>query len=314
MLFLFLLSGVVWWFLGPVEKSGEIKVFVVPQYDFSFNLVDSLYQQKLIRNKKAFEFLKDNFFKDKDIKQGGYNLSSSMNSFEILQKITGKQDLFWFKISFCARKEQIGEKLAETLGWDDQKLNQWNNTFSDPTSPYFEGVYYPDTYLLPVDESGSEIAERFIDRFNQEFEPLSNKFLEKNIKWTTALKIASLVEREAAGTSDMGIIAGVIWNRLNQGMRLQIDSTMQYTYGKNDDGTWWGPIDLEQKRNESPYNTYLHEGLPPTPICSPSIDAIKAVLNPEETDCLFYLHDSARQIHCAATYEEHKQNIEKYLR
>lgn len=314
LLILFIGFGVLWYFIGPVDKNNEEQVFVVPQYDFSFDPTTDLYQKKLIKNKWAFELLRDNFFEGKDIKPGGYKLSSSMNSYQILKKITDKQDFFWFKISFCARREQIGEKLSETLGWGDEDLDKWNSAYKKLGSDYSEGVYYPDTYLLPVDESGDQIAMRFINRFNEKIAPYSNELLEKNIKWTTALKIASLIAREAAGTADDNLISGIIWNRLDQGMRLQIDSTMQYTYGKNEDGTWWGPIDLDQKLSESPYNTYLHKGLPPTPICSPDIDAIVSVLEPTETDCLFYLHDSAKQIHCAKTYAEHKSNIVKYLK
>jgi len=97
------------------------------------------------------------------------------------------------------------------------------------------------------------------------------------------------------------------------GMPLQIDATMQYTLGKNKDGRWWGAIDINEKQSDSPYNSYLHKGLPPTPICSPNIDYIEAALNPDETPCLFYLHDRSGQIHCAETYEGHLKNIDKYL-
>jgi len=111
----------------------------------------------------------------------------------------------------------------------------------------------------------------------------------------------------------MHLISGIIWNRLNTGMPLQIDATMQYTRGKNSEGSWWGSVDIREKQSDSPYNTYLYKGLPPTPICSPGIDYIEAALNPEPTDCLFYLHDSTGQIHCAKTYTQHKLNILKYL-
>ena len=88
---------------------------------------------------------------------------------------------------------------------------------------------------------------------------------------------------------------------------------MQYTRGKKPDGSWWGSIDLAQENLDSPYNTYLYKGLPPTPICSPSMTSIETVLNPEQTDCLYYLHDKNREIHCAKTYAQHKQNILLYL-
>lgn len=298
---------------GPVADSETVKTFTIPQEQYGFDIPGSLKEQGLIKNQKAFQFLLTNFALGKEIKSGGYRLSPSMNSWDILKKITGKPDFVWFTIASCQRKEQIGEKLAKALEWDSTKLSLWNNLYSTKNSQYFEGVYYPDTYLLPYDETPDQIAQRFINNFNQKFQPLSDAYIAKNIKWTTGLKIASLIAREAAGKSDMPLISGIIWNRLNEGIPLQIDATMQYTLGKRSDGSWWGPVDLEEKQSDSPYNSYKVKGLPPTPICSPNIDAIEAALNPEETDCIFYLHDDLGQIHCAKTYEEHLSNIRKYL-
>jgi len=307
----FFISSLAWAYFGPSRESSEIIIFIIPQEKGTFNLTDSLYDQKVIKNKKGFEFLQNNFFKNIEIKSGGYKISQNLNAWQVIKKITSKQDLMWVNVFYCPRKEQVGEKLAETLGWNDSKLAEWNNLNSN--TDYFEGVYYPDTYLIPPDESVKEVAQRFIDRFNQKFVPFSEEYISKNIKWTTGIKIASLVAREAAGREDAKIISGIIWNRLNQDMRLQIDATMQYTLGKNENGSWWGNISLKEKQSDSPYNSYKNTGLPPTPICSPNIDFIEAALNPEETDCIFYLHDSTRQIHCAKTYKEHKENIVKYL-
>lgn len=303
-----------WFFMGPVGESKNLEVFVVPEDQTGFDFAGTLANQKLIKNQKVFQILLNNFAIGKGIKSGGYRLSQSMNSWEIFKKITSKPDLFWVTISFCPRKEQIGEKLAGILGWDQTKLDEWNNVYASKTSEYFEGVYYPDTYLLPADESPSQIAQRFINNFNAKFAPYSAQAADKNIKWTTVLKIASLIAREAAGPKDMGIISGIIWNRLNSGMALQIDATMQYTLGKNAGGSWWGTIDLTEKQSDSPYNSYKNKGLPPTPICSPNIDAIAAAINPEETDCLFYLHDATGEIHCAKTYAGHLKNIQDYLK
>ncbi|MCL5073503.1 MAG: endolytic transglycosylase MltG [Actinobacteria bacterium] len=314
LLLIFVPLFIGWSLLGPVGGSNKLQVFIVPEDEETFTVVDSLFEQKLIKNKEAFQFLLNNFAKDKEIKSGGYKLSQEMNAWQILTKITGKQDLLWVTISSCLRKEQIGEKLADKLGWDKEELNKWNTIYTNTKPEYFEGVYYPDTYLLPIDESGKEIAQRFINRFNEKFAPLADKYVQKNIRWTTGLKIASLIAREAAGLSDMKLVSGIIWNRLDKGMPLQIDATMQYTLGKNSKGNWWGPVDISEKQNESPYNSYLNKGLPPTPICSPNINYIEAALNPEETDCLFYLHDKYREIHCAKTYKEHLVNIQKYLK
>lgn len=303
-----------WIIFGPAGKSSDFKTFVVPQDTKEFIIESELYKQKLINNPKTFRFLlKTNVF-GKEIKPGGYLLSNNMNMFKILAKITGKQDLLWFKLSYCPRKEQAGEYLAELLNWNSDQVNEWNNLYKNDKPEYFEGVYYPDTYLIPVSESPAQIAQRLINRYEEKFAPLSDKFISENVRWTTGLKIASLIAREAGGENDIKLISGIIWNRLNTGMRLQIDATMQYTLGKKADGSWWGPVSISEKLNESAYNTYLHEGLPPTPICSPSIEYMEAALYPEETDCLFYLHDKDRQIHCAKTYAGHLRNIEEFLK
>ncbi|MFC1625865.1 endolytic transglycosylase MltG [Patescibacteria group bacterium] len=311
--FVLSLLVVAWIFLGPTRSSDQVEVFVVPQGKIDFDAVHELGEQKFIKSEGAFRFILDTFFIGKFIEPGGYRLGQNMNAWQVLKKVTAKPDLVWVTISFCARKEQVGEKLAEALGWNQEVLDEWSVLYKSDKSEYFEGVYYPDTYLIPTDESEVEVAQRFINRFNEKFTPLADEFIARNIKWTTGLKIASLIAREAAGTGDMKLISGIIWNRLDKGMLLQIDATMQYTLGKNEDGGWWGNINLDQKQSDSPYNSYRVKGLPPTPICSPSIDAIDAALNPEETECLYYLHDKGKEIHCAKTYEEHKENIEEYL-
>lgn len=275
--------------------------------------MEKLEEGKFIKKNKVLEYYLNTFVFFADVKPGGYKLRKDMWALDVFKKINGKQDLVWISYSSCLRKEQIGEILASELGWDKEALEKWNNVYTNLSSEYFEGVYYPDTYLIPVDEKREQVAKRLINRFNEKFAPLADKYIAANIRWVTGIKIASLIAREAAGKSDMNLISGIIWNRLNKGMPLQIDATMQYTLGKNSQGKWWGAIDLKEQKKDSPYNSYLHKGLPPTPICSPNIDYIEAALNPEETDCLFYLHDNFKQIHCSATYEEHLKNIKKYL-
>ena len=295
-----------WYYFGPVSDSKETIIFIIPKNQTGFDLVQKLEDGKFIKKNKVLELYINTFIYFNEIKSGGYKLSKNMWALDVFKKINSKPDLVWVTWSSCLRKEQIGEILAEGLGWNSKELDKWNKLD-------FEGVYYPDTYLIPIDESGEQVAKRLINRFNEKFAPLADKYVEANIRWVTGLKIASLISREAAGRSDMKLISGIIWNRLDKGMPLQIDATMQYTLGKNSEGKWWGSINIKEKQNDSPYNSYLHKGLPPTPICSPNIDYIDAALNPEETDCLFYLHDNFKQIHCAVTYEDHLENIKKYL-
>lgn len=301
----------VWSMTRPVKKISESIVFVVPREKNEFVLSKELEKQQLVRSAFWYEVFSTLRGKNSAIVSGGYRLSPSMTMWQVMNKFSDHPDLVWITIREGLRKEQIGESLALQLGWTDTQLAEWNRVHEDDIE-YKEGVYYPDTYLLPLYETPTQIAQRFLDKFNEKIAPLLPQFAAKNIKWTTGVKIASLIQREAAGPDDMKVISGIIWKRLEIGMKLEIDATMQYTKGKVND-KWWGSIDLAEKQSDSPYNTYNIVGLPPTPISNPSVDAIEAALYPEETDCIFYLHDHTQQIHCAKTYSEHKENITKYL-
>lgn len=301
------------YFYGPVEKNDEVLTFIVPQNNIKFDLIEELHNKGIIKNKNASRKMYSIIYNNFHIKEGGYYLNKNMYTWQIFNIIKkNKPDLVWINIKFCPRKEQVGELLRNNLNWNDRDLEVWNKLYEG--QDYFEGVYYPDTYLIPINESPEKVAKRLISRFENNIVNFSKDLEEKNVSWLTALKIASLVARESGSTSDAKIVSSVIWNRLNEDMRLQIDATMQYTKGKNENGSWWGNISLEEKRSNSLYNTYKHKGLPPTPICSPNIAFIEAAINPEKTDCLFYLHDENRNIHCSKTYEEHVDNINKYLK
>ena len=158
-----------WMLFGPAGTSKEIEVFVVPEKEDGYDAAAALFEKKFIKNTKAFQFLIDSFAKDKEIKPGGYRLSQNMTAWQVLKRITGRQDLVWVTISYCPRKEQVGEKLAGALGWSQEELDKWTTVYTNTKPEYFEGVYYPDTYLIPVDESGTQIAQRFINRFNDKF-------------------------------------------------------------------------------------------------------------------------------------------------
>ena len=291
------------------QRNAEEERIVVNSTTTTTELISKLKEQGYIRNIWAFKFA----LKNGEIRPGGYKISKSMNAWKMAKILTSEPYMKWVVIPEGLRKEQIAEILTKELNWNEQQKSDWIKKYTAMKSDYIEGVYFPDTYLIPKDENGLEIAQRFVNKFNEEFAPYSDKFTQANIKWTTALKIASLIQREAGSKDDMPLIAGIIWNRLSKDMKLEIDATLQYARGDTGN-SWWSPINVLDKQTDSPYNTYLNKGLPPHPICNPGIDAIDAVLNPTETDCLYYLHDSNRQIHCAVTYEEHKANIEKYLK
>ena len=331
---------------APPQEVGEAERFVVPRDVSTSDVVEKLVTEGFVKETWAF-----NAIHREAILPGAYRLSKDMGAFAISNILKEEPYMKWVVIPEGYRKEQIAELLAEVLGWNEQEKNSWVNTHTSQAFEEVEGVYFPDTYLIPVDESPEEVADRLRARFNEAFQPYLEEALRQNIRWTTLLKIASLVEREAAGAHDMPLVAGVLWNRLLNDQKLDIDATVQYardtrlayendpcenpdSYARDVENNlcfnpdvlqpsahyrglkqWWAPITSEDIRSiDSLYNTYLYKGLPPHPIANPGRRAIEAVLFPEETDCFFYLHSDDGNIHCAVTYEEHRENIERYLR
>lgn len=214
------------------------------------------------------------------------------------------------------RNGEIADRVAKILLWTDkEKLAFLDAAPKDDNGP-MEGFFMPGSYWVSIDASGKDVAEQMLAEFNKQVgdKVLANTQTKKSaqkINLETAVRIASIIQREAAGPKDMNLISGVIWNRLFKGMSLGMDATLQYAKGSSTD--WWPTVLSADKKIDSPYNTYSNMGLPPTAISNISIDALKAAYAPQKTDCMYYLHDNNRQIHCSKTYEQHKNNIQTYL-
>lgn len=308
-IFLVFISYIV--FFQIAEKGAETERFVIPLKSDKLT-VSVLKSQGFVKN--SFGFSLAVLFRGVGVVEpGAYKISKSMSAWQIAEVLRNEPYMKWVVIPEGFRKEEIAELFVKNLNWSEEAKNKWINIYTAEDSDHKEGVYFPDTYLIPVDEAPLDVAKRLRARFEEKFAPYAEEAVEENVKWTTLVKLASLVQREANGKEDMSLIAGILWNRLLKDMRLEVDATLQYVRGDLGDG-YWAPVSKEDKQIESPYNTYKNKGLPPTPICNPGLFAIEAALHPASTTCLYYLHDGSGEIHCSDTYEGHKQNIEKYLK
>ncbi|MFZ2523438.1 MAG: endolytic transglycosylase MltG [Minisyncoccia bacterium] len=207
------------------------------------------------------------------------------------------------------RKEEIAEIMANKLGWNSFQKDQFINAHLALNSENLEGHYFPKTYMILHGENPFEVSTNMFYEFSKETQKVKTKT--KIINPDTALKIASIIQRESGGKSDMKLISGIIWNRLFAGMKLQIDATLQYAKGNEEDG-WWQTVNPEDKKIDSLYNTYIYKELPPSAIANPGLAAIEAAYNPVKTSCMYFLHDRRGRIHCSKTYDEHRRNIDKY--
>lgn len=317
-LILMIIGATLMWhffFSAPGELTGSVNRSPVTITDDTATvlMVAKLRREGYIRSETALNVFLGWDTRLQKLPAGGYEITKDMNVFEVATILSKGPTLKWAVFIPGLRKEQMAEILADTFGWKQSDVDGFLNAYKSVPNALPEGNYYPDTYLIPVKESGEQVGVRMINHFNEKFAPLSEKLLAANIKNDTAVKIASLIQRESAGQTDAKLIAGIIWNRLLKGMRLQLDASIQYSKGLTN-GKWWSPVYPKDLKIDSPYNSYLYKGLPPTAISNPSLWAIEAVIEPEETDCLYYLHDPLRNIHCSVTYEEHLKNIREYLR
>ncbi len=215
------------------------------------------------------------------------------------------------------RREEIIQNFAAILRWDDAAIAVFNEQLRSEVPLLPDGKLYPGKYVVAADASPESVAIAIAERFDAEVRTRYSDDIEQVVPLTTALIVASLIEREAYDFDDMRYISGIIWNRLFTNMKLQIDATLQYSRGTASvaaGGKWWPVPKPADKFIVSPFNTYQHTGLPPTPISNPSIDAIIAALNPRETDCLFYYHTNDGTFYCNKTYEDHVAGIAKHLK
>lgn len=302
-----LITGVVvilYQFSAP-QKGVEEERIVVNLTTTEAELIPKLKEQSYVRNEWAFNFvLKRKGWQGK-IEPGGYMVSKGMNAWQLADMLVNHPYQKWIVLPEGLRATEIAEKLQETLGWTNAAKTEFLLNGK-------EGYLFPDTYLLNLDYTDKDVAKRMESQFNEKTADLFKEAKEKNIRSDTLIVLASLVQREAANEKEMPLIAGVIWSRWLKDMKFEIDATIQYALGEP--GNWWPIIKPEDYRFDSPYNTYLHKGRPPAPICNPGLAAINAVINREETEYLYYLHDSEGQIHLAKTYEEHLKNIGQFLK
>lgn len=301
--------GLVWWknAMSPVDETDtNLITFVVPSGQGSKEIARRLASEGLIRSQIGFYLLVRFFNTNGQIQAGEFRLNKTMDTRTIAKELTlGTMDV-WLTIPEGWRVEEIATNIAKELNIPEKEF----------LSAAREGYMFPDTYSVPQDATAGGVAKILSDTFAEKVTPQMIADAKKaGLSLEAVVTLASLVEREGKTNQDRPVIAGILLNRLNQDWPLQVDATLQYILGyQSGDKTWWKKeLTDADKKIDSPYNTYLYTGLPPTPIANPGIDAIKAVIYPVKTEYMFYLHGTDGVAHYATTIEEHEKNIADYL-
>jgi UPF0755 protein len=246
------------------------------------------------------------FFHDPtSIKASTYVFEEPLTSNEIATRLT-EGDFDTDLISFTHIEGERAELLAERAGEVLPNLDV--QQFINSAEPY-EGKLFPETYLVPPEFNHEDLLSLLLQTYEEKIDPLRDLIELSELKEDEVIILASIIEREANSPESMRLVSSVLQNRLAIDMPLQADASIEYILNKP--LAELTPADLEI---ESPYNTYLNLGLPPTAIGNPGLDSIMAVLEPTESEYFYYITGNDGQFYFAETYNEHLRNIDRHLR
>jgi UPF0755 protein len=307
---------------GPnVILEDEQKEIFVPTGSTFEGLTRLLTAQKIINDEKGFrDVAKWMKFSDLNVKAGKYILNSGMSNRQLISLVrSGKQTPVMVTINQVRKVEEVGKKIADQLEPDSAAFATWimNPSFlkeNGYTKENILSLFIPNTYEMYWNSSPEVIAKR-MKKEHQNFWSKNNR-LDKAEKWGLSphevYTLASILERESQSLSERPTIAGLYLNRLERGIPLQADPTVVFAVG---DFTLRRVLN-KHLEIDSPYNTYRFAGLPPGPICMPSISSLDAVLNAEKHRYLYMCArpDNSGLHSFAETLSAHNVNANRYRR
>ena len=236
---------------------------------------------------------------------GDYYFEKPVSVFELAFQIgRGRHNLEPIKITVPEGKtnDEISDIFSSKLSAFDSKIFKKN-------ADQYEGFLFPETYFVYPRTDALSVLSEMKNMYTKEAKPVIKKDNKFHKSERDIVIMASMIEKEARGSDDRAVISGILWNRLDRQIPLQVDATVAYARHIPE-----GSLQKSDMGFDSPYNTYIYRGLPPGPISNPGILALEAAMNPAETEYLYYLHDKHGNIHYAKTYIEHQENINNYLR
>jgi UPF0755 protein len=310
----------------PASSDPAPVAFTIEVGETPSTIATRLKRLNLIQDEQLFRYYVRYLGVDAGLEAGEYDLRGDMTMAEIVAKLQhGMARALNITIPEGWRLEQIAQ-LSAREGIADEaeflRLAQEGSFAYDfledrpPGSPSgLEGYLFPETYQVVEGTGTRGFIDLLLRTFDQKLTPaMRQRASEQRNTIYEVVTLASIVEREAVADEERPIIASVYVNRINRGMYLQADPTVQYAKGYSaETGLWWNHMLLEEAQTvKSSYNTFLHPGLPPGPICNPGIASIEAVLYPAETPYLFFFSKGDGTHAFSETYEEHLENMRKY--
>ncbi len=304
----------------PRDVSGVEQTFTIDQGESANSVASHLEGIGLIRNAEAFRAYLIYSGLDTSIQAGEYKLSAAMSTIDIARKL---QDATPEDVTFVILPGWRLEEIAASLPTSGLSISPDDflkaARSAHPEYDFLagagstEGFLFPDSYTVPRGVTADVLINGFLRNFTLHLTPeLKQGFQKQGLTVYQAVTLASLVERESMKAEEQPMIASVYLNRLRQGMKLDADPTVQYALGYSVlQNSWWtSPLTLINLQVNSPFNTYLNQGLPPTPIANPGQDALQAVAFPAESNYLYFRAkcDGSGYHEFSETFDQHLAN------
>jgi len=293
------------------ENSKDVQLIISPGMSFKA-VTQQLIECGLIKEKLQWDVFGRLSRATNSIKAGEYSLTTALTPVELLNKLIKGETLqftltivegWTFKQMWQAVRQH--EKITQTVSSPEELLEKLDFNNLHP-----EGRFYPDTYHFPAGTTDVEFFQRAFKYMLQVLDEEWSK-RQKDLPFSSpeeALNLASIIEKETSVEEERTLVAAVFITRLKRGMRLQTDPTVIYGMGESFDGN----IRRKDLKVDTPYNTYLHKGLPPTPISLPGRSSIAAALMPAESEAVYFVAKGDGTHHFSETYDEHREAVDKY--
>ena len=322
-----LVGGATGWYFfhgasAAGSNPGKTYYFKVTSGESVSQMASDLKSQGIIKSPTIFKYYAK--FKSLDSKfiAGEHQLSGSMSIKEVALALTSKASvdqenvitiIEGWKISDMADylSNQGIVKKADFLA--TAKTAKWKSQYdflADAKGSTLEGYLFPDTYRIFKNATADDIVKKMLDNFDHKITAQMRQYIKSQKKSLFEIvTMASILEREAKSATDKKMVSDIFWKRITAGIALGSDATVNYVTGKSE----MRPS-TQDLANDSLYNTYKYRGLPPGPINNPGLDAITAAIYPTKNPYYYFINDlKTGQIYYGKTYDEHLQNVRKYL-
>ena len=301
------------------DVRAETRPFVIARGETAGQIAKRLESEGIVRSALAFEFVLYENEKENALQSGTYQVSPGLTPRDlarVFEKAPGDQVVLrvidgWRLTEIAAAVAKAFPKITKEEFLAAAVVGDRKNGVlegADAKQP-LEGFLFPDTYFMKPDITAAGIVDMLLSQFEDRAGvALRTAAAQRKTTIYDLVKLASIVEREAQDRTESATVAGVYQNRLDIGMKLDADPTIQYAKGD------WAELILDDLKIDSPYNTYLNPGLPPTPICNPGQAALLAAADPAHHDFLYFVAkgDGSGQHVFAKTLEEQEANRVKY--